>query len=121
MKHKTALISLVFIGVVFLFSGNAWAGRDYRHGQYFQKRPHYGHFVPKRHGWHPYRGHHGKRFHHGPRHRGWHGRPIHRTFEKHVYHHYGSNRGYFASNRYDAAGTVSEPGFSFSFDISGTR
>jgi len=120
MKRKTALISLVFIGFVFLFSGNAWAGRDYRHGPHFEKRPHHGYYAKKRHGWHHYRGHHDKRFHHGPRHRGWRRPPVHRTVEKHVYHHYGSDDRYY-DDQYHAAGSLSDPGFSFSFGISGTR
>lgn len=123
MKHKIALVSLAFVGFVLLFSGNAWAGRDHRPGHHVERRPHYGYYAKKHHGWHHHRGLHFKRFHHGPRHRGWHRgwhrRPVHRTVEKHVYHHYDS--GDYGYDRYQAHGRVSEPGFSFSFGISGTR
>lgn len=120
MKPKIIFISLAFIGVVFLVSGRAWAGRDHRPGHYFEKRPHYGYYAKKQQGRHHYRGHHPQRFHHGPRYRGWHHRPVHRTVEKHVYHHYKSYDRYCGS-RYHAAGTLSEPGFAFSFGVSGTR
>jgi hypothetical protein len=117
MKKKITLISLVLIGFVFVFSGSAWAGRDVRHGHHYQKWHHKGAPFYKKHpGWG-----HGRRGHYGPRYRGKHHRPYRRPVVKHIYHHTSSDNRYNDYDQYQAAGTVSEPGFSFSFGISGTR
>jgi hypothetical protein len=49
MKKKITLISLVLIGFVFVFSGSAWAGRDFRHGHHYQKWHHKGAPFYKKH------------------------------------------------------------------------
>jgi hypothetical protein len=122
MKQKIALISLALIGFVFVFSGNAWANRDHRGGHYVANpHPHIGQYHQNGHGWYHGRGFHPNRFHRGPQHRGWSYRPARRTVEKHVYHHYNSDDRYTDGDQYQAAGTLSDPGFSFSFGISGTR
>lgn len=113
MKKKITLISLVLIGFVFVFSGSAWAGRDFRHGHHYQNWHHKGAPFYKKHpGWG-----HGRKGHLGPRYHSRHHRPV----VKHIYHHTRSDNRYSDYDRYQAAGTVSEPGFSFSFGVSGTR
>jgi len=119
MKKKIALISLVLIGFVFVFSGSAWAGRDSRHGHHYQKwhdkgGPFYKHKQYR--GWG-----HGPRGDYGPRYRSPNHHPYRRPVVKHVYHHISSADSYSDDDRYQASETVSEPGISFSFGISGTR
>ena len=117
MKKKITLISLVLIGFVFVFSGSAWAGRDHRRGHHYQKwHNNGGHYYKKHHGWR-----HGRGRHFSPRHRD--RRPYHyrRTIEKHVYHHTRSDDSYTSDDQYQVAGTVGDPGFFFSFGISGSR
>ena len=122
MKQKMAFISLALIGFVFVFSGSAWAGRDHRPGHYVdQRHPYHGSHFNKAPGWRCGPGHHGKQWHRGPWHRGRYPRPAHRTVEKHVYHHYVSDANDYNDDQYQAAGSVSDPFFSFSFGISGTR
>jgi hypothetical protein len=122
MKQKVTLIGLALIGLVFLFSGSALANGNYRHGHHYAKRiPHYGYHAPKGPGWHRGPGYHPQRFHRGPWYRSRHHRPVHRTVEKHVYHHYDSNAYDDRDDQYQAAGSVSDPFFSFSFGISGSR
>ena len=117
MKKKITLISLVLIGFIFVFSGSAWAGRDYRHGHHYQKQHNKGGPFYKQH-----RGcGHGPRGYYGPRYRGGHHHPYRRPVVKHVYHHISSEDSYSDDDQYQASGTVSEPGISFSFGISGTR
>jgi len=121
MKQKITLISLALIGFVFLLSGSAWANGNYRHGHHYTKRiPHHGYYARKGPGWHRGPVHHPPRFHRGPWHRGRHHRPVHRTVEKHVYHHYQNDSAYYG-DRYEASGSVSDPFFSFSFGVSGSR
>jgi hypothetical protein len=148
MKKKVTLISLVLIGFVFVFSGSAWAGRDFRPGHHYQKWHNNGGHHYKRHdGWRHGRGKHFSPRYRAPkwhnnggryykRHHGWrHGRgkyfgPRHRdrrphyyrrTIEKHVYHHSSSDDSYASDDQYQVAGTLGDPGFSFSFGISGSR
>lgn len=118
MKKKIILISLVLIGFVFVFSGSAWAGRDVRHhGHHYQKWQHKsGPYYKKHHGWG-----HGRRALRAPRYGSRHHHLYRRPVVKHIYHHTGSDDSYSDYDQYQAAGTVSEPGFSFSFGISGTR
>lgn len=138
MRHKIALISLALIGLVFAFSNLAWAGRDHHRGHRYEK--HYKHGGPYREhrGWHQRPGRYVKPFHHGPRHRFKHHGPKRRIVEKHVYHHYPPKRHYrgkhyyhgdryyrggryYHGDRYYAAGGLWDPGFFFSFGISGSR
>jgi len=122
MKQKIALISLALIGFVLVFSGSAWANGNHRYGHFYGKQhPHYGDYARKGPGWHPGPGHHPQRFHRGPWYRGRHHRPVQRTVEKHVYHHYDNDSAYDTGDQYDASASLSDPGFSFSFGISGTR
>ena len=117
MKKKVTLISLVLIGFVFVFSGSAWAGRDFRHGHHVQKwHQKGGHYYKRHHGWR-----HGRGKHFGPRHRDRRPHYYRRTIEKHVYHHTSSDDSYASDDQYQVAGTLGDPGFSFSFGISGSR
>jgi len=119
MQKKIALISLVLIGFVFIFSGSAWAGRDHRRGPHYQKSQHNGgHYYKKHRGWRHNRGRH-----YGPRYRHQGHRPYRRTIEKHVYHHTSSDEdnSYASDDQYQVAGTLGDPTFSFSFGISGSR
>ena len=122
MKQKIALIGLLLIGFVLVFSGSAWANNDYRHARFYGKPlPHHGYYARKGPGWRHELRYHSGRFHRGPWYRGQHHRPAHRTVEKHVYHHYDSDTAYDTGDQYDAAGSLSNPGFSFSFGISGSH
>ena len=122
MKQKIALISLLLIGFVLVFSGSAWANNDYRHARFYGKPlPHHGYYARKGPGWRHELRYHPGRFHRGPWYRGQHHRPAHLTVEKHVYHHYDSDTAYDTGDQYDAAGSLSNPGFSFSFGISGSH
>jgi len=122
MKQKVALISLVLIGFVFALSGSAWANGNHRHGHHYDKRiHHHGYYARKGPGWYRGPGHHPQRFHRGPWYRGRHHRPAQRTVEKHVYHHYDNDTSYDTDDQYEASASLSDPGFSFSFGISGTR
>lgn len=122
MKQKVALISLALIGFVFVFSGSAWANGNHRQGRFYGKPlPHHGYYAGKGPGWRHGLRHHPKRFHRGPWHRGRQHRPVHRTVEKHVYHHYNNDTAYDTGDQYEASGSLSDPGFSFSFGVSGTR
>ena len=122
MKQKMAFISLALIGFVLVFSGSAWASRDHRPGHYVdQRHMHHGRDFRKAPVWRHGPRHRGDRWHRGPWHRSDCPRPAHRMVEKHVYHHYDSDAYDNGGDQYEAAGSVSDPFFSFSFGISGTR
>lgn len=113
MKLKIAPICLALVAMVFVFSGNAWAGRDHHPGQRYDKGyRHHGAYGGQPHRGHYDRGRHVKRFYPAPRHGFRHHGSYRRPIIKHYYYHDGGHR-YSRHHR--------NPGVFFSFGIGGHR